>query len=148
MQAFFPEISFLFLPSSMLYLLFLKPSTTHTIPMLSIKDFKLLKQKKQNKLHNTPTTINSIRFHSKLEAKYYQYLLLLKSQNLISFFLMQVPFHLPGNTKYLLDFLIVHNDNSISYIDTKGLDTPISILKRKLVQSLYPVYIEIIKHVP
>jgi hypothetical protein len=84
------------------------------------------------------------KFDSKLEARYYDSLKLQQRAGLIIFFLRQVPFHLPGKVKYISDFQIFHADGSVSFVDVKGQDTPLSILKRKQVEALYPVTIEVV----
>jgi len=60
----------------------------------------------------------------------------------IQYFLRQVPFHLPGGSgKYLCDFMVVLDDGSIEYRDVKGAKTDIYKLKKKLVESHYPIKI-------
>ena len=39
---------------------------------------------------------------------------------------------------YTPDFMIVSNDNSIEYLDIKGVETTVFKLKWKLIQALYP----------
>jgi hypothetical protein len=56
-------------------------------------------------------------------------------------FLMQVPFRLPGKTKYLLDFLVFWKDGRQTFEDTKGKRTPMYIMKKKQVEALYPIRI-------
>jgi len=90
------------------------------------------------------TTVDGFNFDSKKEAAYYGKLNLLKRSGEISFFLRQVPFHLPGNVTYRLDFMEFHKDGSIKYVDVKGMDTPVSKLKRKQVEALYPIKIDIV----
>ncbi len=87
------------------------------------------------------------KFDSKLEARYYDALKIMQKSGHVLFFLRQVPFHLPGNTKYIADFQVFLEDGTVHFIDVKGKDTPMSILKRKQVESLYPVTIEIITSV-
>ena len=57
-------------------------------------------------------------------------------------FLMQVPFHLPGGVKYLLDFQIFWANKEISFVDVKGVRTDVYKLKKKQVEQLYPIVIE------
>jgi hypothetical protein len=59
----------------------------------------------------------------------------------VKYFFMQVPFRLPGNTKYLLDFMIFWKDGEVTYEDAKGMRTAMYIMKKKQVQALYPVTI-------
>lgn len=88
-----------------------------------------------------------ITFASKLEMGYYKQLQYMQKAGEISFFLFQVPFRLDGNTKYVVDFIVFHTSGEIEFIDTKGRDTPMSILKRKQVESRYPIEIKLVKKV-
>lgn len=83
-------------------------------------------------------------FDSKLEARYYDFLRKQEKEGTVVFFLRQVPFHLPGGIRYLADFQVFWDDGEVSFIDVKGRDTPISSMKRKQVESIYPVDIEVI----
>lgn len=94
-----------------------------------------------------PTYVDGIRFPSKLEAAYYSQLKIRLQTNDIKYFLRQIPFDLPGGIKYYCDFMILENDNSIRYIDTKGIETATFKLKKKQVEALYPIAIEIVKKV-
>lgn len=60
----------------------------------------------------------------------------------VLYFLRQVPIHLPGNVRYVCDFVVFYPDGSVRYIDCKGMKTPIYILKKKQVESLYPITLE------
>lgn len=91
-----------------------------------------------------PTNVDGIRFSSKLEASYYSKLKMLRNAGEIVFFLRQVPFDLPG-CKYLADFQIFWRSGDVSFIDVKGIDTPVSKLKRKQVEDLYPVKIQVVE---
>lgn len=99
---------------------------------------------KKSKYRNIPTIVDGIRFHSKKEAEWYQKIKASVQELHIKYFLRQVPFHLPGNTKYLADFMVVYVDGSIEFIDVKGRDTPMSKMKRKMVKDLYGIEIIIV----
>jgi hypothetical protein len=113
---------------------------------ISSQEYKKIIRKK-HKYKATATIIDGIRFPSKLEANYYEILQRSLKYGGVKYFLRQVPFHLPGNTKYLLDFMVFFRDGSINYVEIKGYDTPLSKLKRKQVQSLYPIQIEVITQI-
>lgn len=85
------------------------------------------------------------KFPSKLERDFYRSLKKQQEAGAVLFFLRQVPFDLPGNVIYRCDFQIFYTDGNISFVDTKGRDTPMSILKRKQVEDIYPVTIDIVK---
>ena len=93
------------------------------------------------------TEVDGIKFQSKLEAKYYGMLKLRQRGGEIVFFLRQVPFHLPGGVKYVVDFQEFHKDGTVHFIDVKGMETPEFKAKKKMVEALYPIEIEIVKKV-
>lgn len=100
----------------------------------------------RHKYNAVQSEVDGFKFDSKLEARYYQELKLRKRAGDVVQFLRQVPFHLPGGVKYLVDFLEFHADGTVHWIDCKGMDTQESINKRKQVAALYaPITIEIVK---
>jgi hypothetical protein len=101
----------------------------------------------KHKFNAIRTEIDSKKFPSKLEANYYGQLKIRQSIGDIVFFLRQVGFELPGNVKYLVDFMVFYANGEIEFIDTKGKDTPLSIAKRKMVEDVYPIKIKIVKKV-
>lgn len=98
-----------------------------------------------HKFRAKPVIEDGKRFASTLEWKYFKHLQLLQSIGDIVFFLEQVPFKLPGGTKYVCDFQVFKADGSVSFVDVKGMVTPTFTLKRKMVEEIYPIQIEIIK---
>lgn len=103
------------------------------------------KKKHKHKFKAVACQSDSIKFGSKAEASYYNRLKTLKESGEILFFLRQVPFDLPGSTKYFVDFQVFYADGTVAFIDVKGMSTPMFILKKKQVESLYPIEIEIVK---
>lgn len=101
--------------------------------------------KPRHKFNNVRTTIDDIKFSSKLEASYYKHLKNLQAANDVIFFLRQVPFHLPGGVKYIVDFQVFYTDGWVDFVDTKGMKTDTFILKKKLVESQYPVTISVLE---
>lgn len=99
----------------------------------------------KTKYHNKITTVDGIRFHSKREACYYQQLKMRVLAHDLKYFLRQVPIHLAGGTKYIVDFILFENDGSVRYIDVKGAATPMFNLKKKQVEATYPIIIEVVK---
>lgn len=97
----------------------------------------------RHKFSAKPTTKDGIKFSSKLEASYYQALVLAQKSGRLLFFLRQVPFHLPGNIRYIVDFVEFWSDGEVKFIDVKGYDTPVSALKRKQVEDIYPIHIDL-----
>lgn len=96
----------------------------------------------KSKYKSIHTKIDDINFSSKLEGRYYTHLKNLQSKGVVTFFLLQVPFRLPGGVKYLLDFMVFYADGNIEYVDVKGVVTAIYKLKKKQVEALYPIKIK------
>lgn len=95
----------------------------------------------KHKFKAIPTSVDGIKFASKKEAKRYQELKLLEKSGELLFFLRQVPFHLPGGIKYICDFLCFWKGGTVTIEDVKGMKTPMYILKKKQVESVYPITI-------
>lgn len=83
-------------------------------------------------------TDDGITFHSKAEMHYYRRLKAQKAQGIVTMFLRQVRIDLPGNTKYVLDFLVFYADQRIEWVDVKGARTAAYIKAKKQVEALYP----------
>lgn len=96
----------------------------------------------RHKFKAKPTECDGIKFPSKKEADYYQKLKLRVRAGEVAFFLRQVPFHLPGNVKYVVDFLEFHADETVHAVDVKGVETPMFKAKKRMVEALYPIKIE------
>jgi hypothetical protein len=95
----------------------------------------------RHKFNARATTIDGIRFSSKKEAAYYSQLDLAKRSGELLFFLRQIPFALPGGVTYRCDFLEFWKDGSVRFTDVKGMKLPMYTLKKKQVESLYPITI-------
>jgi hypothetical protein len=96
----------------------------------------------RHKFKAVPTVRDGFRFDSKKEARRFDDLKLLQKAGEIVFFLRQVPFHLPGNVTYRIDFLVFWSDGNVTFEDVKGVRTPQYITKKKIVETLYPITIE------
>lgn len=96
---------------------------------------------RKRKYNSVQTTVDNIKFASKAEAYCYMKLKGLQESKKIKFFLRQVPFHLPGNVKYLCDF-VVFDERGVQFVDIKGVETPLFKLKKKQVEALYNVEIQ------
>lgn len=101
----------------------------------------------RHKFNAKPVKNDGHHFDSKLEFAYFNKLNLEKAAGHVLFFVRRVPFHLPGGVKYVCDFCVFYTDGTVRFIDTKGLETKDFIMKKKIVEELYPVEIEIIKKV-
>lgn len=89
-----------------------------------------------------PTEIDGIRFDSKKEAKYYSELKLRVMAGEVVMFLRQVPLHLIGSSKMVIDFVEFHADGSVHWIDVKGFETSLFKKNKKMVEAKYPIEIE------
>lgn len=96
----------------------------------------------KHKFNAVPTKVDNIHFASKKEARYYEQLKILQKAGDVVFFLRQVPFDLPGGVKYRVDYQEFRKDGTVHFIDVKGFKTDKYIMKKKMVESLYPVIIE------
>ena len=94
-----------------------------------------------HKFRAIPTELDGIKFASRKEAKRYRELRLLEKSGELLFFLRQVPFHLPGNVKYVCDFFCFWKDGNITIEDVKGIKMPMYVLKKKQVEAIYPIQI-------
>ena len=92
-----------------------------------------------------PTVVDGIRFDSKAEARYYQRLQALVASGAVRYFLRQVSIYLPGKTRYVVDFLEFWADGRVRYVDVKGVQTAMFKTKKRQVEALYPIQIEIEK---
>lgn len=90
------------------------------------------------------TTVGDKKFASKKEAAYYIKLQMLQKSGELLFFLDQVPFRLPGNKTYRLDFMEFWADGRVELTDIKGFMTPVSKIKMDQVEDLYGVKINIV----
>ena len=95
----------------------------------------------RHKFHAKRTEVDNIKFSSKKEAKRYNILKSLQNVGEVLFFLRQVPFHLPGNVKYVCDFLIFWANGEVTIEDVKGFKTESYKAKKKMVEALYPIEI-------
>lgn len=97
--------------------------------------------KLRHKFNNKICESDGIKFRSKSERKYYHELKLQKQTGKVVFFLMQVPFHLPGNVKWVCDFLVFWSDDTVTIVDIKGYKTDMYKAKKKLVEAIYGITI-------
>ena len=101
---------------------------------------------KSHKYNAVAIELDGIRFDSKAEARYYSELKLRKQSGEVVQFLRQVPFHLPGRTKLVVDFMEFHADGTTHFVDVKGMETEQFRIKKRQVEELYrPIKIETVK---
>lgn len=95
----------------------------------------------KHKFKNVPTEADGYRFSSKKEANYFRQLCLARKSGELLFFLRQVPFHIKGGIVYRADFLEFWKSGDIRIVDVKGFKTEGYKIKKRLVESEYPVTI-------
>jgi len=95
----------------------------------------------KHKFHAKPTVNDGIKFASKKEANYYNVLKTKQASGEILFFLRQVPLHLPGQIRYVVDFLVFYANGSVEFIDVKGVVTPVYKTKKAIAEATYPIQI-------
>ena len=93
---------------------------------------------------NVFTEYNGTLYDSAHEADFAQRLDLEKKAGIVSYWLRQVPFALPGGVTYRVDFQVFYTDGTHRYFDPKGHQTKEFKTKLKQVQALYPVTIELV----
>ena len=96
----------------------------------------------RHKFNAIPTEVDGIKFASKKEAKYYSDLRLRQAAGEVFFFLRQVPFHFPGNVRYVCDFQEFLATGEVRFVDVKGYKTDMYKLKVKQVKAVFGVTIE------
>lgn len=95
----------------------------------------------RHKFRNVPTDVNGIKFSSKKEAKHWADLELAKRSGILLFALRQVPFHLPGNVRYVVDFVEFWASGEVRFVDVKGFKTQMYKVKKKMIEAEYPIQI-------
>lgn len=101
--------------------------------------------KLRHKFNAKPTVRNGVRYASKAEARYAAALENRKRAGEVLFALEQVPIRLPGGTKYVVDFLVFEADGTVRFVDVKGYETETFRIKKREIEALYPIEIEVVK---
>jgi hypothetical protein len=86
--------------------------------------------------------IDGYKFPSKKEGVYYQSLKNAQARGYVLFFLRQVPLHLPGGVKMVIDFVVFMADGTVRFTDVKGMRLRSFIDKKRIVEAIYPIEIE------
>ena len=109
--------------------------------------------KKRSKYNAIPTTYNGIVYHSKKEAQFAEKLDMTLKAHEIDYVLRQVPFSLPGEDKYVADFVTLRSKVInievatmnptvlwiITVYEVKGMWTPLAKNKNKRFKLAYPL---------
>lgn len=98
-----------------------------------------------HKFKAKPVEDDGQKFASTLEWKYFRHLKMLQKAGEVLFFTRNVPFYLPGGGKYVVDYEIFNSDGSVRFVDVKGLELETFKIKKRIVESVYPIEIEVVK---
>lgn len=120
------------------------------------------------KINHKITIVDGIKFHSKMESRYYEYLKDLKANGIVKDFVLQKKFLLQDKfividgksipssdvnfnklkklhkaetiraINYICDFEVTYTDGHVEVIDTKGKSTADFEIKRKMLMFKYP----------
>lgn len=99
----------------------------------------------KHKFRAVRTEHNGRSYASKAEARYAQFLDREKAEGRVLFWLSQVPIQLPGKTRYVVDFQVFTADGEVRFVDVKGVETETFRLKKRQVEDIYPITIEVVK---
>jgi hypothetical protein len=94
------------------------------------------------KYRSQPTWRDGMRFPSRLQAKHYDELKLLKAAGLIRYFIREVRFDLPGAI-HRIDWGIVMGNGELIWAESKGRDLSMGKLKRKQTEQIYGIEIRV-----
>lgn len=106
------------------------------ISLRTMKEFDVVGMRKYR---NTPTLSEGVRFDSKAESEFFDYLRLLEKAGEIVHIDLQTTFTLPGYVKYRCDFVVYWKDGKITVYDVKGMMTRDFKLKKKLFDATHPL---------
>lgn len=120
---------------------------------LTPAEFRAMTARKTNKYNvaaKEQRTYGGRVYASAAEMRYAQQLDVWKMAGAVKDWFPQVPFvlHAPGGKalgKYLADFKVLWADGSITFVDTKGFETPLFKWKRKHVEAEFSVCIQVVK---
>lgn len=111
-------------------------------------------KKKVNKFNNKKVIVNGLKFDSKMESEFYEYLLELKKQGLIEDFTLQPEFVLQEGfkkrgisflpIKYKADFQVFLPDGTDYVVDIKGFETADFKIKKKMFEKRFPQELKLI----
>ncbi len=93
---------------------------------------------------------DNMHFPSKKHRSFYLGLQAQKKAGMLKFFLREVAFDLPGHydngkiVRHFVDFGICQNDDTFRWVEVKGRDLAMGKLKRKQVEEIYGIRIEVI----
>lgn len=119
--------------------------------VISIGQFKAIaSQKKQPKYRNKRCEMDDIKFDSLRERNYYANLRRMEIAGLIRKLQVHPRYPIVINKQKVCDVVLDFSfectkSGIVSHIDVKGMDTPVSRLKRKMVEAQYGIVVEVVR---
>lgn len=104
-----------------------------------------MKSKPRHKFGAVRTEVDGRKFDSKAEARFAAKLDKMQEAGEVLFYLRQTRFDLPGGIFYKADFTVFFSDGRTEFVDVKGIETQEFKLKRKLLESTYPIELQVVK---
>ncbi len=98
----------------------------------------------KSKYRAVRTEYNGRNYPSKKQAADAAKFYMLKDAGKIKGVLEEVPFRLPGKTIHRIDFGIIELNNTVTWYESKGRDLPMGKLKRRQVEALYKIKVNVI----
>lgn len=121
------------------------PESMRKLVSKKLEESRTTTEREKRKYRNTPVVVDGIRFDSKREANFYIGLKARIASGEVEYFLRQVPIHLPGGTKYVVDFQVHYSDaKKPEYVDVKGFQTKEFKIKLRAVEFHYPINITLV----
>lgn len=99
---------------------------------------------KPSKYRNVRTEYNGVKYDSKKEAEFAAQLDFHQQNGACLSWTRQVPFRLPGGVIHRVDFMVFELNGTVTLFEVKGLDLGAGKMKRKQVEELYQVRIEVV----
>lgn len=99
---------------------------------------EMLEAMRNPKPRNKYGAVRTRGYASKAEANYAARLELEQRAGHVVLWLEQVPVKLPGNIKYVCDFVVLMRDGSLRFVEVKGVSTAAFKLKMKLLREAKP----------
>ncbi len=104
-------------------------------------------KQKKHKFGAKRCEVDGKKFPSKLEGQMYLQLKMRQHAGDVLFFLRQIPFDLPGDITYRLDFMIFLSNGEIEFIETKGHMTADAKIKIAQTEEIYGIKIKIVERI-
>lgn len=92
----------------------------------------------RHKYNSQPTELAGRKYASKAEAAYAAQLHERNASGEVIGWLEQVPIHLPGGVRYVLDYLVFESDGNVRAVEIKGFETAVYKVKARILKETHP----------